>query len=235
MFDKIVTVSVNPALDVTLWVQTMDFSEPNLTTRETVYAGGKSINISRVLSALHTSSRLLGICGEDHFPLFSSLLKKDRVDFSFLTVLGGVRENLTLIVPDKRVLKINRAGCPVPTHAMKELRDRIQTETADCKRVLLVFAGSLPPNLTADAYKEFILSFRREGVFFALDTAFFNLNDIREIAPFIIKPNLVEFQAMCGHDLKTEEDVVKSCKPLTPYVAHILVSLGSEGLVYVGE
>jgi len=34
LFDRIITVTLNPALDVTLWIPSMDFSEPNKTTAE---------------------------------------------------------------------------------------------------------------------------------------------------------------------------------------------------------
>ena len=41
MFDKIITVTLNPALDVTLWLNALDFVEPNETAREVLYAGKK--------------------------------------------------------------------------------------------------------------------------------------------------------------------------------------------------
>lgn len=235
MFDKIITISLNPALDVTLWTETMDFSEPNKTSREEIYPAGKSINVSRVLSSLGTQSVALGICGEDNSKLFTSLLQKDGVHFDYLTIPGCIRENLTLIIPDGRVLKINRAGFPVPADAMKRLKARIESEMDGCGSVLLVFAGSLPPNITPEAYKAFILSFRREGVFVALDTAVFKTQDVEEIRPFIIKPNLVEFRQMCGSDLRTEQSIIKLSKALSAYVDHVLVSLGSKGLIYIGK
>ena len=107
MVDKIITISINPALDVTLWIETMDFSEPNQTTREEIYAAGKSINVSRVLASLQTPSVSLGICGDDNSKLFATLLQKDGVKFDFVTIPGYIRENLTLIIPDGRVLKIS--------------------------------------------------------------------------------------------------------------------------------
>ena len=235
MFDKIITISVNPALDVTLWTETMDFSEPNKTSREEIYPAGKSINVSRVLSSLGTSSVSLGVCGEDNLKLFTSLLQKDGVNFDFLTISGCIRENLTLMIPDGRVLKINRAGSPVPPNAMKKLKVRIEKEIEGCERVLLVFAGSLPPNITPETYKGYILSFCRPGIFLALDTAAFRMQDIQEMKPFIIKPNLLEFRQMCGSDLRTEQSIVKLSRTLSPYVEHVLVSLGSKGLIYIGR
>ncbi len=235
-FDRIIAVSLNPALDVTLWVNTLDFNEPNKTTEEKVYAGGKAINIARVFASYGAENACcLGVAGSDNYQTFTQLLHADGVKFDFVQIPGAVRENLTLVIPDKRVLKVNRAGCPVSAKAMHELKDRLLEEIAPLQHCLLIFAGSLPPNITPEAYKAFILSLKRENVEIALDTAVFRLEDMEELRPFLIKPNLPEFRAMCGTDLRTEQSIVKFAKVLAGYVTHVLVSLGGKGLLYVGE
>ncbi len=235
MFDKIVTVSLNPAMDVTIWLDTMDFSEPNRAVRETVDAGGKAVNISRVMKSLGISARALGLCGEGNSSRFFNLLDQDQVDYDFVELSGFTRENLTIVIPDQRVLKVNREGFSVSVDGMKQLRAKVEEEIQDAGKVLLIFAGSLPPNLTAEAYKAFLLSFRRENVSFALDNSFFHLSDIAEIQPFLIKPNLVEFRQMSGSELRTEQSIVKLARSMTDYVEHVLVSLGSKGMIYAGK
>ena len=69
----------------------------------------------------------------------------------------------------------------------------------------------------------------------ALDTAVFKLEDMQEIQPFLIKPNLPEFRAMCGTDLRTEQSIIKFARVLANSVTHVLVSLGGKGLLYVGS
>ena len=165
LFNRIITVSLNPAMDVTLWVNTLDFTEPNKTTGEKVYAGGKAVNISRVLSSYgYKDCRCLGVVGSDNFQAFSALLREDGVDYDFIQIPGAVRENLTLVIPDKRILKVNRAGCPVPARAMHELKDKLLREIEGAGRCLLVFAGSLPPGITVEGYKSFILSLKRISI-----------------------------------------------------------------------
>lgn len=67
LFNRIITVSLNPAMDVTLWVRTLDFTEPNKTSDEKVYAGGKAVNISRVLASYgYEGCRCLGVAGSDN-------------------------------------------------------------------------------------------------------------------------------------------------------------------------
>ena len=235
LFDKIIAVSLNPALDVTLWVRTLDFNEPNKTMDEKVYAGGKAVNIARVFASYQSNIvRCIGVAGDDNYQTLSSLLEKDGVSFDFIRIPGAIRENLTLVIPDKRVLKINRAGCPVGAKTMHELKAKLLEEIKKSERCLLIFAGSLPPNITPEAYKSFILSLKRENVEVAVDSAVFHLEDIEEIRPFLIKPNLPEFRAMCGTDLRTEQSIIKFAKVLSASVTHVLVSLGGKGLLYIG-
>jgi 1-phosphofructokinase family hexose kinase len=236
LFDRIITVSLNPALDVTLWIQTMDFAEPNKTSAEKVYAGGKAINMARVFASYGQKNvRCCGVAGENNCNVLTGLLDQDGVQYDFVKVPGDVRENLTLVIPDKRVLKINRAGCPVGTAAMHAVRDRILREIEGLGKSLLIFAGSLPPGITPEGYKAFILSMKRENVEIALDMAVFHMEDMEKLRPFVIKPNLPEFRAMCGTDLRTEQSIVKFAKVLSGSVTHVLVSLGAKGLLYVGQ
>ena len=235
MFDKIVTISLNPALDVTIWLTTMDFAEPNQAAREEIFAGGKSVNISRVMTSLGMPAKALGLCGKENAGRFLKLLEQDGVSNDFVRLEGSTRENLTIVIPDKRVLKINRAGFPVSIEGMKQLRAKVEEEIQGNGKILLVFAGSLPANLTPESYKAFLLSFRREGVCFALDNSFFHLSDIAEICPFLIKPNLLVFRQMSGSDLRTEQSIVKLARSLTAHVDHVLVSLGAKGMIYAGQ
>lgn len=235
LFERIITISLNPALDVTLWIPSMDFNEPNKTFQERTYAGGKAINIARVLTALGEKPLALGVVGEDNRRMFTELLDSDGVTYDFVTVPGSVRENLTLVIPDKRVLKINRSGCPVSRDAMDTIKRRIQAETRDKGPVLLVFAGSLPPNITPETYKAFILSLQRENVRVAIDTSVFKVEDLEEIRPLVIKPNLPEFRQMCGSNLPTEQSIIKSAQRMAKFVDHVMVSLGAKGLLYVNQ
>ena len=235
LFDCIITVSLNPALDVTLWISSMDFSEPNKTTAEKLYAGGKAINISRVLTALGEKSLSVGLIGEDNRKMFTDLLDEDGVKYDFVPVSGSVRENITLVIPDKRVLKVNRPGCAVSRDAMDAVKKRILDEIKAHESILLVFAGSLPPNITSEAYKAFILSLRRENVKIAVDTSVFKAEDIEAIRPFIIKPNLPEFRQMCGSNLPTEQSIIKSASRMTEFVDHVMISLGGKGLLYANH
>ena len=57
------TVTLNPALDRTLYIETLLEGEANRIKKECRYAGGKGIDVSRVLLELGVESILLGFIG----------------------------------------------------------------------------------------------------------------------------------------------------------------------------
>ena len=156
MFDKIITISVNPALDVTLWTETMDFSEPNKTTREEIYAAGKSINVSRVLASLQTPSVSLGICGDDN---------SKPVSYTHLDVY----KRQALEQPDAQVTAVEKSPAAfsyltknnerLGTKAECLLGDALTLETVDGPFDLIV---SNPPYLTGQDMAELQVEVRFE-------------------------------------------------------------------------
>lgn len=57
------TITLNPALDRTLWVQKIETDDSNRIEREERYAGGKGIDVSRVLTTLGVDNKALGFVG----------------------------------------------------------------------------------------------------------------------------------------------------------------------------
>lgn len=54
------TVTYNPSLDYVVSVENFEIGKTNRTNRETIFAGGKGINVSSVLSELGVNSVALG-------------------------------------------------------------------------------------------------------------------------------------------------------------------------------
>ena len=232
MFHKIVTVTMNPAIDATIWLPGLDLDEPNVAIREESYAGGKGVNVSRVLRSYGMEEVVTtGICGEENYLFFLKLLGSDGVTGNFALCEGATRENLSLITPDNKMLKVNRQGAMVSDNALAVLRAKILLERSEGEETLAVFAGSIPKNLTAKAYQEFILDIKQAGIPVVLDTSVFGLAELREIKPFAIKPNLPEFEKICGVPLKDEETLLSYAGKLSEDISYVLVSLGEKGLL----
>ncbi len=233
MFDKILTVALNPSLDVTLWIDTVDFDEPNRCSKEKTYAGGKPLNVTRVLKNLGIASQCFCLAGQENAGMLTALLGTDGVQYRMVTVPGVIRENMSIIFPDGRLLKINRKGSPVADRHLTELKALIRRELVGYKQALILFAGSLPPNMTAAQCKELILSFRSESVKVAIDSTVFSAAELAEIKPFLIKPNLVEARDILGLPDADEAALLNGMAQLGGQVEHILLSMGGDGVAYL--
>lgn len=231
--DKIIAVVLNPALDVTIWADRLDFVEPIVSQRERVYPAGRAVNEARVYHALSVDCLLLGIAGNQNVGLFNSLLTKEGVNFVFLETEGYIRENIAVVFPDGQMLKINRPGFPVSGDLIAALTRRIERELSDSRQTVAVFAGSLPPGVSAMRYRDLIVHARDNGALIALDTAVFTERQIRELHPFIIKPNLPELCKLAGRALTSIEEITAYARTLAEAVEYVLVSLGGDGLLCV--
>lgn len=235
MFDKIVTITCNPALDATIWLDTFDYDEPNITLDEQTYAAGKGVNVSKVLKSLSYNSVATGFIGYDNQAIYTSLLEKDNINFDFVTTSGVTRENLTLILPNKAQLKINRRGVTVHTDDWIALHTKIRQHIKHTNNSLLVFAGSIPSNLTHDEYTHFISSLKADNVKIAVDSNLLTIQDYKEICPFIIKPNFNEMKKLMNVNFRSESALIRCINELSGFIEHILVSVGPKGLLYGGR
>ena len=59
----IYTINLNPALDCTIWVKRMQYDDSNRIEKEERFAGGKGIDVSKVLVTLEVSNKALGFIG----------------------------------------------------------------------------------------------------------------------------------------------------------------------------
>lgn len=237
MFDRIITVTINPSIDATLWVDRLDFDEPTVCQRRKNYSGGKGINVSKTLMALGVLNLAMTVVGKRNVDIFEELLEEDSVNYQFIENNGAIRENLSLIFPDaqgQKLLKVNVPGFTLSDGVLDRLKIEIIKASDSFNSVLLVFAGSLPAGVTPQEYKAFILSCRNEipGAKIVLDNDIFHLDDLRELAPFIVKPNHVELAHIFNTDKAGEKDIYKYADSLSLFIPHVLVSLGARGLLY---
>ncbi|MEG1996127.1 MAG: hexose kinase [Oscillospiraceae bacterium] len=232
MFDSVITITLNPAIDITINLDDFSFEEPINASSEIMHSGGKAINVSRVLSAMGVKNKAIGVIGQNNSQDFCAMLDSEGVEYDFTIAKGSIRQNLTLVFPDKRVMKINRKGIHFDPDFITNIGEKLDLLLQNTKNTLLVFAGSLPQDFCKDDYIKLINRYNLPNVKISLDTNFFTVDDIKKIRPYIIKPNLVEFSKLIGKDVYSRVELQEGAKMIAPYCEHILVSLGKDGLFY---
>jgi 1-phosphofructokinase len=232
--DVILTLTANPSLDRTLTVESVERGRVIRAGAAQVDAGGKGVNVSRVLvSNGYPTLAVLPTGGAEGAQL-RELLTEQNVGVMPVRVGGAVRANVSLVEPDGTVTKINEPG---PTLSEEE-QEALLATTLSASRPggWVAVCGSLPPGVKQDLYARLIVRLRRRGAKVALDTSDVSLELGLAAGPNLVKPNRDELSAVTGRTLRTLGDVIEAAKLVRDKGAEVvLVSLGADGAVLVDD
>jgi tagatose 6-phosphate kinase len=205
----------------------------NTTNRTNSYfktAGGKGLNVCRVLSILKCKSLATGFIGSGSVGNFiKDDLKLSGINYSFTNIKSDSR-NCISIVNNNSQTEILESG---PTILKEERNNFINNySTLLNKASLICISGSLPKGVDTSLYSELIRLADTKNIPVFLDTSTKALkHTLENSTPFLIKPNLDELQDLVGHDLCKKEESLKAVLnyPIFNNVKWVVVSLGSDG------
>ena len=234
MFDHIITLSLNPAIDATLWVEGIQTGADNAVLSEKYESAGKAMNVSRALRIYGVESLALVLAGAPNRERYEEPLKREGIRYTILPVPGYTRENIAIVEESRTVTRFLREGFTVPYEAVEELLLLLGREVRE--RTLVVISGTLPAGISDQILLDICLAIRERGGLVALDTsARFTLEEIGRFTPWLIKPNRKELEEMARRELPGTPEIVDFCRELTGRgVCHCLVSMGDSGILYAG-
>jgi tagatose 6-phosphate kinase len=225
----IVTVTLNLALDVTYRVPRL---EPGATHRVSVdqRAGGKGVNVARVIRALGVDAVVCGFAGCGTGRL--ALADLEAAGIAARTTAIAAESRRTVAVVDTEAGEATGFWEPGPAVTDAEwaalLRD-VDEELARARA--LVLSGSLPPGVPPDAYAVLGARAARSGVPVVLDADGDALRLGLSGRPEVVKPNREELASVAG-----TADVREGAARLRGLGARsVVASLGAEGLLAMTE
>ncbi|MHC0552516.1 1-phosphofructokinase [Salinicoccus sp. CNSTN-B1] len=224
----IYTVTFNPSVDYVVRLEKIKMGALNRSSDTVKYAGGKGINVSRILNELGVETTALGFVGGFTGDFIESALSKSGIKTDFLRVEGDTRINVKLKTDDET--EINGAGPIITDDDLAKLEDQL-TSLDEGDHV--VFAGSVPSN-HKDVYEFLSRLLHERNISFSIDTEGQKLLSTLKYNPYLIKPNHVELEGMVGRRLITQQEMIDACDELLAQGAsNILLTLGSEGALFV--
>ena len=231
----IVTVTLNPSLDQTVTVEGLVIDEANRWTSLRLDPGGKGINVSRVLHRLGAETIAHGFIGGIEGDALKRLLQQQEVPSDFTPIKGNIRSNF--IITNLKTRRQTRIDAPGPCISDDELQSLVSKITSiEPKPDFMVFAGSVPPGVPDDIYRQLIECIKRQGIKTVLDSDEEWLKEGMKAVPNIIKPNVHEAEEMLGLKLRSEESIVRAVKTLVALgVEVVAISRGKDGLIIAGE
>ena len=226
---QIVTLTMNPALDITTSVGTVRPTD-KLRCETTRYdPGGGGINVARVARKLGGSVFALFPAGGRTGDVVMSLLNDAGVPFGHIGIAEATRESFTVnenstgdqyrfVLPGPRLTSAEQARC------LEHLRKAAKSAQ------FVVASGSLPPGVTADCYQRVADICRSVGTPLILDTSGSGLKHVSS-GTYLLKASVRELRECVGLPLISEAEQLAAAHELVDRgrAEVVLVSLGAGG------
>ncbi len=231
----IISLTLNPALDKTVFVPRLALGEVNRVARSQLDPGGKGINVSRVVHRLGRPTIAFGFLAGNLGAMMARALDDEGVAHRFVWVPGETR--LDVVVVDEatgRGTKLYDRGPEIDRASLDALLADVSRWLTGCR--VLVAAGSLPPGVPPDVYARILDEADRRGVRTILDADGETLRLGLAGRPHVIKPNVEEAEALLGRALPDHAAVVAAARELRnrgPRV--VVISMGARGSICATE
>ncbi|MBM3107898.1 1-phosphofructokinase [Pseudomonas sp. P66] len=226
---KILTLTLNPALDLTVSLETLHSGVVNRSQAQHSHAAGKGLNVAQVLADLGHSVTVGGFLGADNLQPFESLIARRGFADCFVRVPGETRCNIKLVEADGRVTDINGPGPQVDAHACEQLLSKLSHIAPGHDAV--VVAGSLPRGLSPQWLQQLLAQLKAMGLKVALDSSGEALREGLKSAPWLVKPNTDELGEVLGSSVHSfAEQHAAAGQLLAQGVEHVVVSQGEHGV-----
>ncbi len=216
----------------------------NRSSSESFSAGGKGINVSKVLESLGEKTVATGFCAGFSGRQIEKELDSAGIETDFVHLENG-NSRVNVKIPACRgtaETAVNGAGPDVDSRHVEKLMTLLDKRLAAGD--FLVLSGNVVKNGSPDFYRKIMETFGSRGVRFVLDASGPALKcgletdpDIPGAVPFVVKPNADELGELCGKIPESAEEAAAEAKKLMDAgrAENIFVSLGEKGAVLANK
>ncbi len=230
---KVATLTMNPALDMTVQVERFTTNAVNRARSMRVDAGGKGVNVATYLSLLGFQTVATGLLGDENATAHERHFAEHTIEDRLLRLRGLTRVGVKIVdQAQEETTDINLPGLTPSGEALCQLLDEIDRLAAECAWFAL--SGSLPPGVSAGFYAECTARIQARGCQVALDTSGEALKQGVRACPQVLKPNQRELEDLLGRKLAGELEILHAARALAAGgVSLVVVSLGERGALFV--
>lgn len=227
----IYTVTFNPAIDYVINVDNFKAGLVNRVASEEKFAGGKGINVSRVLNNLGIKSKALGFIGGFTGKFIVDSLESQGVDTEFIQVSGDTRINVKL--KSNEETEINGGGPVITEQDLEKLFKIIEALKADD---FLVLSGNVQKSVRTDIYSILSQKCASNNVKVIVDTTGDALVSALNNRPFLVKPNNHELGEIFNVELKDRDEIILYAQKLRDMGAqNVIISMAEKGALLISD
>ncbi|MFM1524120.1 MULTISPECIES: 1-phosphofructokinase [Helcococcus] len=228
----IYTLTLNPAIDHIVRLDNLKIGETNRMIEESINAGGKGINVSKLLKNLDEKSIVLGYIAGFTGKEIDRMLKEEGLSTDFICVKNGFTRINTKIKSEKET-EINGPGLNVDQQEIEKLFDKLD-DIKDGDYLFL--SGSIPSSMDNGFYAKIMEKLSDKNINIAVDTTGESLKKTLDYSPKIIKPNLRELEELFDCEIKDKIQIEEYSKKLQEMgVKNIIISMGGDGAYFLSE
>lgn len=230
----IITVTMNPAIDKTIELNTFVHGDLNRIQKVILDAGGKGINVSKTIRALGGESLATGFLGGRNGDYIQEVLRKFSIKTDFVKIEEETRVNTKIAETTGLVTELNEKGPVIDLQAMSELLMKLM----NCLKTdsLLVLSGSVPLGVPKSIYRLLTELAHEMGAKVLVDADGDLFAEALSAKPDIVKPNQSELEKYFGYAMDSDEKIVEAGKKLLEKgVKIVIISLGAEGAYFIDK
>jgi 1-phosphofructokinase len=231
---KVVTVTLNPALDLTGSLNVLQTGSVNLIDTSSLHPAGKGINVAKVLAELGAEVTVTGLLGADNQQSFIELFDSLNITDKFIRVSGANRINVKIVEKSGQVSDLNFPGVMVKQNDIERFEQTLfaLAETHE----VFVLAGSLAKGISPTLLKYWISSLQKSGKKVFFDSSNSALRAGIEACPYLIKPNDEELSAIVGQTLNNTDEIKIAAEKLhNQGCENVVISLGEKGVLWLSQ
>lgn len=227
----ILTVTLNPSVDMAYHLEQLRLDDVNRVAKVEKTAGGKGLNVTRVLHQLGNQVTATGLIGGAFGQFITRQLTAEKIAFDFTEIAGETRCSLAILA-DEQQTEVLETGPVIDSSELEAFLEKyaMLLPTVD----LVTISGSLPPGVPVDIYQTLVEKARIAQVPVLVDTSEEALRQTLagKSLPTLIKPNSSELSELLGLPFseKNQVDLLQGLNhPMLSRIEWVVVSLGSEG------
>ncbi|HEM6272470.1 TPA: tagatose-6-phosphate kinase [Streptococcus suis] len=226
----ILTITLNPSVDIAYQLNQFRLDSVNRVEKVQKTAGGKGLNVTRVLKQIGEDVLATGFIGGELGNDVKNQLYQNHIKSSFVEISGETR-NCIAILHEGQQTEILEQGPTIQEHEALNFIEHLRNLLS--KVEVVVISGSLPKGLESDYYVKIVELCKKFGVAVVLDCSGEALKKVLESKekPTVIKPNTEELSQLIGSDVTDENQELQSVLSSQMFqgIEWIVVSLGAKG------
>ncbi len=226
----ILTVTLNPSVDISYKIDEFKIDDVNRCDNISKTAGGKGLNVARVLKQLGADVNTTGFLGGYTGDFIIKELSQLDIKTNFYNIANNTR-NCIAILHGGNQTEVLEAGEVISTNetiGFLELFENLMQDSS-----LVTISGSMPPGVEKNYYEKILEVASKKNTRVILDTSGESLKNIvlnSDYKPYCIKPNETEINQIENKNLETREELIDYLQSdIFQGIEIIVITMGGRG------